>query len=154
LPGDTNASLGLAGSLFHSQEYEEALSTLTKLLQEHPDLAEAEFLAGASLLNLQQPQAAVPYLKRSLKADPQSHATEAALGQALLQEGKPEEAIPYLKSGVRADADGNAHYQLFRAYQLIGNRQLARQAFDEYTRYRTALDEKRREQSGAPVTEP
>ena len=153
-PGDANIRLGLARTLFHSQDYEQVVSTLTDLLQQKPTLAEAEFLFGASLLNLQQPQAAVPHLESALKADPQFHAAAAALGQALLQEGKPEQAIPYLKTGLLADADGNAHFQLFRAYQLTGNRQLAKQAFDAYTRYRAEMDQKRSRQDQTPAAQP
>lgn len=153
-PVNLEAVLGLARSLYESRDYDLVLPILAKLLNENPDSVEANFLYGASLLNLQQPENAIPYLKAALGRDPQMRAAMAALGQALLHTGKPEQAIPYLKTATDFDEDGNAHFQLFRAYQLTDNRSLAEQALTAYTRFRASLDEQRRIEDGLRIAGP
>ena len=153
-PGDLQTGLSLARALYHSQAYEAALPILTKIVELEPDSAEANFLCGATLLNLERPDAAVPYLHASLKVDPKLDAAAAALGQALLQQGKPGQAIPFLERGLSADDDGNAHFQLFRAYQQTGNGPLAKRALEAYRLYRATIDDKRRADDGSRISPP
>jgi tetratricopeptide (TPR) repeat protein len=153
-PGDLHTGLSLARALYRSQEYEAALPILTSILELEPDSAEANFLSGATLLNLERPDAAVPYLQASLRADPKLDAAAAALGQALLQQGKPVQAIPFLERGLSADDDGNAHFQLFRAYQQTGNGPLAKRALEAYRLYRATIADKRRVDDGSQISPP
>ena len=139
-PKDLNIQSGLVWALYRGHDYDAALPVLAGILKEKPDSAEANFLYGATLLNLAQPQAAIPYLKTATQRDPALHPAQAALGQALLQAGNPQAAIPYLKNALVDDQDGNTHFQLFRAYQLTGNKALAREAFAAYQQFRSLLD--------------
>lgn len=152
-PANMNVQHGLAWSLYQSRDYDSALPVLKDMLKETPESADANFLYGATLLNLAQPHAAIPYLEAALRADPKMQAAQAAMGQALLREGDPERAIPYLKNAILQDEDGNAHFQLFRAYQLTGN-SLAKDAFADYQQFRASLDQQRKIDEGSQITAP
>ena len=142
-PGNIEAEMGLAWALYRRRDYEPAMAVLKRILERDPLGAEANFLYGASLLNMEQPDAAIPYLQTALKRDPELRVADAALGQALLRTGKPREAIPYLRAAIPNDEDGNAAYQLFRAYQETGATELAKQALAEYQTRRASALEKR-----------
>jgi tetratricopeptide (TPR) repeat protein len=129
--------IGLGQALFRSRDYQAAMDTLKPLLAS--GAAEVEFLYGASLVNLQQPAEAIPYLRAAIGRNSRLLPARAALGQAVLQTGKAEEAIELLKSAVSVDEDGSIHFQLFRAYQLTHREDAARQALEEYQRFRASL---------------
>lgn len=152
-PANVNVQRGLAWSLYQSRDYDSALPALKDMLKESPESADANFLYGATLLNLAQPHAAIPYLQAALRGDPKMQAAQSALGQALLREGDPEQAIPYLKTAVLQDEDGNAHFQLFRAYQLTGS-SLAKEAFADYQQFRASLEQQRKIEEGSQITAP
>jgi predicted Zn-dependent protease len=151
-PGNMQVEIGLAWSLYEVRDFDSIFSILGSVLKEHRESAEANFLYGASLLNLEQPDAAIPYLNAALHRDPQMQAAHAALGQAFLREGKPVQAIPHLKTAIASDEDGNAHFQLFRAYKLNGNSQLANQALAEYQKFRASLEETKAVEEGSQIT--
>lgn len=153
-PHDKSVRLALAQSLYDSRDYEAALPVLADLLKQDPDSSAADFLYGASLVSLERPEPAIPYLESALRHDPELLAAKAALGQALLRLGKPEQAIPYLKSATSGDNDGSARFQLFRAYQLSGNQALASEAFADYNRFRTSLEQQRSMEDGSQITAP
>lgn len=153
-PGNIEVQLGLAWSLYEIRDFDSILPILADALKETPESAEGNFLYGASLLNLEQPDAAIPYLKRALERDPQMQAAHTALGQAFLREGKPDLAIPHLKTAIASDQDGNAHFQLFRAYKLTGNNQLANQALQEYQKFRASVEQTKAVQEGSQITAP
>jgi predicted Zn-dependent protease len=146
--------IGLAWSLYEIRDFDSILPILTGVLKEHPDSVEGNFLYGASLLNLEQPDAAIPYLNAALKRDPQMQAAHTALGQAFLRQGKPEQAIPHLKTAIASDEDGNAHFQLFRAYKLSGNNQLANHALAEYQKFRASVEQTKAVEEGSQITAP
>ena len=127
---------------------------LARLLEIQPQSAEVNFLYGATLLNMEKPDAAVSYLQAALKQSPQMRAAEAALGQALLRCGKPEQAIPYLQAALAEDTDGDTHFQLFRALQLTGKTDLAKQAFADYQQFRASLSQKERKEQLEAITAP
>jgi predicted Zn-dependent protease len=151
-PGNFQVEIGLAWSLYEIRDFDSILPVLSRVLKEYPESAEANFLYGATLLNLEQPDAAIPYLDAALHRDPQMQAAHAALGQAFLREGKPDQAIPHLKTAIASDEDGNAHFQLFRAYKLNGNNQLANQALAEYQNFRASLEETKAVEEGSQIT--
>jgi predicted Zn-dependent protease len=153
-PENIQLEMGLAWSLYEIRDFDSILPILKAVLKQRPESAEANFLYGASLLNLEQPDAAIPYLKAALERDPQMQAAHSALGQALLREGKPEQAIPHLKTAIASDEDGNAHFQLFRAYKLSGNNQLANQALGEYQKFRGSVEQTKAIEEGSQITAP
>lgn len=153
-PRNIEVQMGLAWSLYNIRDFDSLLPTLTSMLKENPNSVDGKFLYGASLLNLEQPDAAIPYLEAALREDPQMRAANAALGQAFLREEKPEQAIPHLKIALASDEDGNAHFQLFRAYQLTGNHQLAAQALAEYQKLRASLARTKEVEEGSLITAP
>jgi protein O-GlcNAc transferase len=153
-PGKIEVQMGLAWSLYEIRDFDSILPILTGVLKEHPEWAEANFLYGASLLNVEQPDAAIPYLKATLERDPQMQAAHSALGQAFLREGKPDQAIPHLKIAIASDEDGNSHFQLFRAYKLSGNTQLANQALAEYQKLRASVERTKAVEEGSQITAP
>jgi tetratricopeptide (TPR) repeat protein len=137
-PASHRVRTGLAWAQFRSRDYDAVMATL-KPVQQETQVAEVEFLYGASLLNLQKPEAAIAYLKTALVRDPDFLPARAALGQALLQTGQVEDSIPLLKESLPVDQDGTTHFQLFRAYQLCGRSAEAKQAFAAYRRLRESL---------------
>jgi tetratricopeptide (TPR) repeat protein len=153
-PRNLEVQMGLAWSLYEIRDFDSLLPVLKSVLEENPDSTRGMFLYGASLLNLEQPDAAIPYLEAALRGDPQMREAHAALGQALLRAGKPEQAIPHLKISIASDEDGNAHFQLFRAYQLTGNQQLAAQALEEYQKLRASLQKTKEVEEGSLITGP
>ena len=153
-PENVPAQLGLAWSLYQLRDYEPVLPMLAHLLEIQPRSAEVNFLYGATLLNMEKPDAAISYLQAALKQGPQMRPAEAALGQALLRCGKPEQAIPYLQAALAEDTDGDTHFQLFRALQLTGKTDLAKQAFADYRQFRTSLSQKERNEQPEPIAAP
>lgn len=153
-PDNLEAAMGLAWSLYRRRDYDPVLATLKRVLARQPQSAEVNFLYGASLLNMEQADAAIPYLRTALKQDPELRAADAALGQALLRTGKADEAIPYLKAAIAGDEDGNAHFQLFRAYQRTGQVELAKQTFAEYQNLRASAAQRRAVEDGSQIPPP
>ena len=149
--------MSLAKSLYDGRDYESALPIFLEMLdglRQNAQSAAANFLCGASLVNLQQPDRAIPYLKAALAKDPQLSSAHAALGQALLLAGKPEQAVSELKAALAGDDDGSVRFQLFRAYQLTGNTQLAKQAFADYRQTRASAAERQSMDDGSAITAP
>ena len=136
-PENRAARMGLGWALFRSRDNDAAMDALRSLLSD--EAADVQFLYGASLLNVQRPAAAIPYLRAAIARDSGMLPARAALGQGLLQTGKPEEAIPFLLEALSVDADGNTHFQLFRAYQLTNREAEARDALAAYRRLRASL---------------
>ena len=153
-PTDKNVRLALAQSLYDSRDYEAALTVLAGVLERNPESAAANFLYGASLVSLERPRLAIPYLEAACERNPRLQAARAALGQAFLGVGNPEQAIPYLKAAVAGDNDGSTRFQLFRAYQLTGNRQLANRALTAYHQFRISFEEQQSMEDGSSITAP
>jgi len=153
-PGNSEAELGLAWSLYRLRDYDPVLNILKRVLARDAKNAQATFLYGASLLNLEQADAAIPYLENALKLDPELRAADAALGQALLRTGKAADAIPHLNAAILNDEDGNTHFQLFRAYQQTGRVELAKQAFAEYQALHASAARNRAMEDGSQLRSP
>jgi tetratricopeptide (TPR) repeat protein len=153
-PNNTKVRNGLVWSLFRSRDYDSLLRMLPAMLKENPEAAELNFLYGAALLNLQQIDEAMPYLEKAIALDRNFSPAQSAFGQALLLRGKPDEAIAYLKRAIPEDRDGNTHFQLFRAYQLTGQSDLAAKAFADYQRFRDSLQNDQRSQAGTDIAAP
>jgi predicted Zn-dependent protease len=131
-PGNLYVKRELAISLSESGSLPEARKLFQELLQQDPASGSLNYLLGDIILNAQEPQAAIPYLLKAVAADPHFLPAQKSLGLAYLQMSQAEKAIPPLKAALAADQDGSLHYQLGRAYQAHGDRDLAREMFRTY----------------------
>jgi tetratricopeptide (TPR) repeat protein len=138
-PDDGRVRTGLVWALYRSRDYEAALALIDGTRKGDPDSAELNFLSGACWLNLEEPQKSIPYLEKAIDADSHLLPAQAALGQALLQTGRAKDAIPHLKAALSIDEDGSGHYQLFRAYEIAGQGEAARQALSDYEEFTKRL---------------
>ncbi len=131
-PGDVHIGTALAWSLFRAGEFGSALPILKELLRNEAESRELNFLYGATLLGLDQLEKAIPPLESATRLDDNFLPAHAALGQALLETGKPALAIPHLTLALPGDEDAKTYFDLFRAYQLTGQTDLAAHATLEY----------------------
>ena len=138
-PDDGRVRTGLVWALYRSRDYEAALALIEGTRKGDPDSAELNFLSGACWLNLEEPQKSIPYLEKAIDADSHLLPAQAALGQALLQTGRAKDAIPHLRAALSIDEDGSGHYQLFRAYEIAGQGEAARQALSDYKEFTKRL---------------
>jgi tetratricopeptide (TPR) repeat protein len=138
-PDDGRIRTGLVWALYRSRDYEAALELIDSMQKDNGDSAELNFLSGACWLNLQQPEKSIPYLEKAIEADRHLLPAHAGLGQALLQTGKAKEAIPHLQAGLSIDEDGSGHFQLFRAYEITGETEAAKQALSDYKEFTKRL---------------
>lgn len=144
-PNDPHLRQELLNSIYMSRDYAAAITMAKELLAAGAsagssffDSAEIHFILGDSLVNQQQIEDALAPLRRAVALRKDYPAAQAVLGRALLQLGRPEEALAPLKAALVADADGSLHFQLGRAYQLLGRTPEAQQALAEYQKRRAA----------------
>jgi len=131
-PANPHLKRELAIALYRSGSLEEAQGLFQELLQLDRDSTVLNYFLGDTLLNSQKPQEAIGYLQKVVTHDVQFLAAQKSLGLAYLQLGEPDKAIPHLQAALPADEDGTLHYQLGRAYQSHGDRELAREMFRKY----------------------
>ena len=131
-PGDRYIQKELALALAQSGDFEGARTLLLGLLQQQPDAADLNYFLGDTVLGAQKPQEAISYLEKAVHADPQLLPAQRSLGLAYMQVGQAAQAIPHLKQALPIDQDGSLHYQLGRAYQAQGERELASTMIKQY----------------------
>jgi len=131
-PGNPQIKRELAIALYQSGSLEEAKVLFQDLLQLDRDSAALNYFLGDTLLNSQKPQEALVYLQKAITREAQFLPAQKSLGLAYLQLGQADKAIPHLQAALPADEDGTLHYQLGRAYQSHGDRELAREMFKQY----------------------
>ena len=124
-PGDPHLLTELALSLQIGGDHEGARLVLEELLKRESQSSRLNHLMGDNLINLQQPEKAIPYLEKAVQSNSSLLGAHASLGRAYLQAGQALQAIPHLKAALPQDGDGTLHYQLARAYQSSGQRELA-----------------------------
>lgn len=134
-PTNRTLSVGLANSLYESQDYEEAGDLLDDLLKDG-DSPELRFLRGSARLSLQQIDPSIEDLERALELEPALDRAKAELSRAYMQSGEPARAVPLLEAILGIDADGSYHYRLARAYAQIGDKESALQVLADYARIR------------------
>jgi tetratricopeptide (TPR) repeat protein len=105
--------------------YDAALADLQKALTMAPSDPTVNYLIGDIFVQEQRPHQALPYLRSALAARPGFLNAEASLGRALVQLGDLREAAQELEKAASADRDGSIHYELFRLYLRLGNKELA-----------------------------
>jgi len=131
-PGNPYVKRELATALSGSGSLQEARTLFQELLKQDPNSGSLNYFLGDVILNAQKPQEAIPYLQKAVAADPKFLSAQRSLGLAYMQLGEAANAIPHLQAALPADQDGSLHYQLGRAYQAHGDRDLAREMFRTY----------------------
>jgi len=131
-PGNRYVQTQLAIALYKSGDLAGAQTRFEQLLKEQPESPDLNFYLGDTLLNSQKPQAALPYLEKAVLRDPGLLAAQKSIGLAYLQTGQADRAIVHLKEALPIDEDGSARYQLARAYQTAGKKDLAAAMLKEY----------------------
>ncbi|UCF39155.1 MAG: tetratricopeptide repeat protein [Acidobacteriota bacterium] len=141
VPNHPQARRELALSLYLNRDYDSAKSLVDELLTEEPGSAQLNFLAGDILLYEQLVEASIPFLEKAVQADPSFLGAHSSLGRAYMFLADAEQAIPHLKAALSQDEDGSLRYQLARAYQRTGQRDLARTMMAEYQTIRKQISE-------------
>jgi predicted Zn-dependent protease len=136
-PGDTGALFGLSLALLAGGQNDEALGQAKAALEKNPDDPELNAVMGEILCAQNDFAGAEDYLKKSLNTKPEyvTH-VHALLGKVYAQTNRTQEAIAELKLALPGDKDGHLHYQIARLYLKVGDRDLAKQAFDVSARIR------------------
>ena len=136
-PGDTGALFGLSLALLADDQIDEAFRLAQAAMAKNPDDPELNAVMGEILCARNDFSGAEPYLKKSLNTKPElvPH-VHALLGKVYAQTDRTQEAITEFKLALDADKDGRIHYQIARLYLKVGDRDSAKQAFDESDRIR------------------
>ncbi|HEY6291005.1 MAG TPA: tetratricopeptide repeat protein [Terriglobia bacterium] len=131
-PGNSYVEKELAIARYKSGDLAGAQTLFEELLKRQPEEPDLNFYLGDTILNSQNARAAIPYLEKALQGDPHLLPAQRSLGLAYLQAGQADKAIPHLKAALPVDEDGSLHYQLGRAYQASGQRELASAMLKQY----------------------
>jgi predicted Zn-dependent protease len=131
-PGNTYVEKQLGVALYKSGDVAGAQVLFEGLLKQEPDAPDLNFYLGDTLLHAQKPQDALPFLQKALLRNPALLPDQEAIGMAYIQTGQPAKAVPHLKAALPIDEDGSLHYQLARAYQVTGEKELASAMLREY----------------------
>ena len=145
-PTNRTLSVGLANSLYESQDYEGAVALLDDLLAK-TDSPELRFLRGSARLSLQQVDPSIEDLNRALELRPDLDRAKAELSRAYMQSGEPARAVPLLVAILHADTDGSYHYRLARAYSQMGDEESALRVLADYARIRPGSEASQAEHS-------
>lgn len=113
-------------------DFESARGILEDLIVRSPDSLELNYWLGYTLLSLLETEKALPFLEKAVAADPSIPAGHKQLASAYLQVGQAAKAIPHLKAAMSADDDGSVHYQLARAYRMLGQPILAKEMLKRF----------------------
>ncbi|HXJ92381.1 MAG TPA: tetratricopeptide repeat protein [Terriglobia bacterium] len=131
-PGNTYVEKQLGIALYKSGDVADARALFEGLLKLQPDAPDLNFYLGDTLLHAQKPQEALPFLQKALLRQPALLPAQEAIGLAYMQTDQAAKAIPHLKAALPIDEDGSLHYQLARAYQITGEKELASAMLREY----------------------
>jgi tetratricopeptide (TPR) repeat protein len=137
--GDTYVEKQLGIALYQSGDTAGAQTIFEQLLKWRPDAPDLNFYLGDTLLHAQKPQDAIPFLQKAITRDPQLLTAQQAMGLACMQTGAAAKAIPHLKAALAIDEDGTLRYQLARAYQVTGQKELASGMLREYQEKQQAV---------------
>ncbi len=142
-PGVSALVFELASAYYSARDYEQALATVSPLLQANPNDLRLLELAGQSLLHLRRPEEALPLLQRAHVRDPDDQGLRIELGRAHLLTGSFAAAIPLFEEELPRDPDGSLHVQLARAYTAVGRREEAAALLVRSQELQRADDERR-----------
>jgi len=128
-PDDPGLYYVLGNAYFKQFKFKEAEQAYARTASLEPYDAQAYLMEGTALVQLHEYQSAVPVLQRALELDAHLLEAHAQLGKALDQVGEPEQAVRHLELAASTDTDGSLHFQLFKLYRKLGEKEKADAAF-------------------------
>ena len=153
-PGLPTLVFDLASAYYDARDYEQALGTVTPLLESNQNDPRLLALAGNSLLQLRRPAEAIPALQRAAERNPSDTSIRSALGRAYLQNGDFAAAAPLLEAQLSNDQDGSVHVQLARAYTGLGRREESATLLLHSQELQRAAEERRKTAEQRAITPP
>ena len=106
----------------------DAQRELESALAADPSRAHALCLLGRLHVQHHEDEQSLPYLKRAIALQPDLAEASSLLGTAYVRLGRFADAVPRLQKAAALDHYGNIHYQLYVAYQKLGQGDLAHKA--------------------------
>jgi tetratricopeptide (TPR) repeat protein len=143
-PEDAELLYELGRAHYYLAEFPQAFEALDKSLKLDPYNAEANFIVGEGKVHTQEGERAVAYLQRALELEPTMLKAHGELGKAYLQMNRWESAARELEQAATVDSGGELHYQLFRAYSKLNQKDKAQGALAKSTRLRQEKIEQER----------
>jgi len=143
-PEDAELLYELGRAHYYLSEFPEAFEVLQKSLKLDPYNAEANFIIGEGMVHTQDAGGAVRFLQRALELDPEMVKAHGELGKAFLQQNQLEKAVGELELASSADPGGELHYQLFRAYTKLDQKEKAQRALAQSNKLRQDKIERER----------
>jgi tetratricopeptide (TPR) repeat protein len=114
------------GDLYaQNNDYEHAIASYRKALEQSPNMQGPHFKIGASLLRLSKPDEAIPEIKAELQISPDNTEASYNLAYALLEASQKDEGLALLRQVVAANPD----YP--EAQYLLGKTLVTEQKFEE-----------------------
>lgn len=108
-----------------------------------PTNANAAYELGELHRKAMDPDQARKMFETALEHDPQFDEALIGLGKVLLDQGKPELAAQHLRNAVAANKDSAvAHYQLARAYRVLGKTAEHQKSLAEFQRLRQGVNQR------------
>ena len=123
LPPDVLVSIGDLYAM--NEDYDHAISSYRKALQQSPSMQGPHFKIGASLLRMSKPDQAIPELKTELQMFPGNAEVSYNLAYALLETSQKEEGLALLRQVVAANP---GHPE---AQYLLGKTLVTEEKFEE-----------------------
>jgi tetratricopeptide (TPR) repeat protein len=143
-PEDAELLYELGRAHYYLAEFSQAFEALQKSLKLDPYNAEANYIIGEGMVHTQEPGSAIPFLQRALQLDPSMLKAHGELGKAFLQMNQWENAVRELELASSADPGGELHYQLFRAYTKLDQKEKAQGALAQSNQLRQEKIERER----------
>jgi predicted Zn-dependent protease len=130
-PGNADLLLNVSIAEYKAGRFREAAESAAAALERAPDLAPARLFLGASYLELGDFSKAVESLERVIAANPNERNGRLMLGEALLGARHPDAALDHFHAAATMLPDNSrVWYGLGRAYEAVGNKDLAGQAWE------------------------
>jgi tetratricopeptide (TPR) repeat protein len=143
-PEDPELLYELGRAHYYLGEFSQAFEALQKSLKLDPYNAEANYIIGEGMVHTQEAGRAVPFLQRALVLDPSILKAHGELGKAFLQMNQWKKAVAELELASSADPGGELHYQLFRAYTKLDQKERAQGALAQSNKLRQEKIERER----------
>ena len=116
--------------------YDDALKTYQKVIQQDPTLGRAHYYAGDMLIKLGRPDEAITQFEQESKITPNDPNVEYHLAYALLQTSRKDEAVTLLQTIAQEHPDhAQAQYQLGKALLDAGQYQQAVEHLEAAAKY-------------------
>ncbi|MBV8553304.1 MAG: tetratricopeptide repeat protein [Acidobacteriaceae bacterium] len=107
-------------------DFESARGELEQTLAVDSSRTHALYLLGRIYVEQKDNEKALPYLERAVRIQPDLSEANSLLGTAYLRLGQFANAVSSLEKAAPSDHYGNVHYQLFVAYEKLGQPERAR----------------------------